>query len=89
MVRNPYLRAFALAAAAFDPFWNALYTVYILYVTRTLGLPPAAVGLIMSVGSIVALVCAPAAAGVARRFGLGRTLIVSQALLGAGSVLMA
>jgi MFS family permease len=89
VVRNPYLRAFALAAGAFDLFWNALYAVYILYVTRTLGLPPAAVGLILSVGSVVALICAPGAAGVARRFGLGRTLVASQALLGAGSVLIA
>jgi MFS family permease len=89
VVRNPYLRAFALAAAAFDLFWNALYAVYILYVTRTLGLPPAAVGLILSVGSVVALGAAPAAAGVARRFGLGRTLVASQVLLGSGSVLIA
>jgi MFS family permease len=89
IVANPYLRTFILSAAAFDLFWNALYAVYILFVTRELGLPPASIGLILSTGSLAALASAPLAAPVARRCGLGRTLIGCQAALGAGSLLIA
>jgi Na+/melibiose symporter-like transporter len=85
---NPYLRTFALSSAGLDIFWNALYAVYVLYITRVLVLPPATVGLIFSVSSITALASAPIAAAIARRFGLGRTLIVSQVLVSSGSLLI-
>ena len=88
IVHNPYLRAFVLASASFDVFWNALYAVYILYVTRTLGLPPAAIGLLLSVGSGAALVCAPLAAPLVTRFGLGRSILLSQIVIGVGSILI-
>ena len=32
-------------------FWNALYAVYVLYITHELGLPPATIGVIFSVGA--------------------------------------
>src|SRR5439155_19210880 len=86
---NPYLRAFILSAAALDIFWNALYAVYVLYITRELGLPPATVGVILSVGSMAALISAPLSAPIARRFGMGRTLIGSQVVIGCGSLLIA
>jgi MFS family permease len=86
---NPYLRAFILSAAALDIFWNALYAVYVLFITRELGLPPATIGLIFSVGSMAALIGAPIAAPIARRFGVGRVLISSQILIGCGSLLIA
>lgn len=89
IVRNPYLRAFSLAAAALDVFWNALYAVYILYVTRPLGLPPAAVGFILSVGAGAALFAAPLSTRVIGHFGLGRAVIGAQVVLGAGSLLIA
>lgn len=87
--RNPYLRAFQLTFATFDIFWNALYAVYILYVTRTLGLGPAAVGVILGVGSVGGLLGSLVAARISRRFGVGRTLIVSELVLGLGSLVIA
>lgn len=86
---NPYLRAFILSAAALDIFWNALYAVYVLYITRELGLPPATVGVILSAGSMAALISAPLSAPIARRLGMGRTLIGSQVVIGCGSLLIA
>jgi MFS family permease len=86
---NPYLRAFILSAAALDIFWNALYAVYVLYITRELGLPAATIGVILSVGSLAALISAPLSAPIAHRFGIGRTLIGSQILIGCGSLLIA
>lgn len=86
---NPYLRAFILSAAALDIFWNALYAVYVLFIIRELGLPPATIGLILTVGSIAALISAPLSAPIARHFGIGRTLIGSQVVIGCGSLLIA
>jgi MFS family permease len=78
-----------LSAAALDVFWNALYAVYVLYITRELGLPPVTLGVILSAGSMAALVSAPVAALIARRFAIGWTLIVSQVVIGSGSLLIA
>jgi MFS family permease len=84
--RNPYLRAFQLTFAWFDLFWNALYAVYILYITRSLGLGASAVGLILGIGSIGALIGSLAAAPAARRLGPGRTLIAAELVLGLGGL---
>ena len=89
IVANPYLRTFALSAAALDIFWNALYAVYVLYITRELGLPPATLGVILSAGSVAALISAPLAVPIARRFGMGWTLIGNQVVIGSGSLLIA
>lgn len=80
--RNPYLRGFQATTMAYDIFWNALYAVYILYVTRTLGLPPVAVGTIFAVGSVGALIGSATAVLVTRRLGLGRTLVTMQIING-------
>jgi len=89
IVANPYLRTFALSAAALDIFWNALYAVYVLYITRELGLPPATLGVILSAGSVAALISAPLAVTIARRFAMGWTLIGNQVVIGSGSLLIA
>lgn len=86
---NAYLRIFQLTTVTFDVFWNALYAVYILYVTRTLALPPSAVGLIFGIGSVGALVGAVVTVRVTHYLGLGRTLILMQCILGLGSLLIA
>src|SRR5262249_15267589 len=52
-------------------------TLYVLFAIRTLHLPPAAVGTLVGMGGISALVGSLSATRVVRRFGLGRTLIVT------------
>lgn len=86
---TPALRALALSSATLDLFWNALFTLYVLYVTRTLGLAPSALGLIFGLGSGGALLGALVARRIARRLGVGATLIGAQFLVGAGSLLIA
>jgi MFS family permease len=86
---NTYLRSLQLTTVTFDLFWNALYAVYILYVTRTLVLPPSAIGVIFGIGSVGALVGAVMTVPVMRYLGLGRTLISMQCILGLGSILIA
>ncbi len=86
---NPYLRAFRASSLTLDIFWNALFAVYVLYVTRDLGLPASAYGLIFSLGSAGSLLGSLVAGRVARRFGLGHTLVGAQALMGLGGLLIA
>lgn len=88
---EPTLRALAGSSAIFNLFDNMLLAVYVLYVTRTLGLPPAAVGGILAVGGLGSLVGALLASRVARAIGLGRTLLggVVVASLAEGGIALA
>ena len=85
---NPLLRSIAGCTGTSNLFNNALMAVYVLYVTRELGLQPAAVGLIFAVGGPGALLGAIMAGGLAQRFGLGPTIIGSVFLGGLGNLLI-
>jgi MFS family permease len=89
LARSAYLRAFLLSSVTLDLFWNALFAVYVLYVTRDLGLPAGALGLIFSIGSAGSLLGSLVASRVAGRFGVGRTVVVAQASMGLGGLLIA
>lgn len=88
IIAHPVVRALTLASMTFDLFWNALYAVYVLYLARTLGLAPAALGLILAIGSIGALVGTLVVGQVHRRFGIGRSLVGAQFLIGSASLLI-
>lgn len=88
VVRHPILRAFFASSAAYDVCWNAVAAVYFLLLTRELGLPPAALGLIVAVGSVGSLLGSVLAGRLARRVGLGRSIIAAQLLLGASGLLI-
>jgi MFS family permease len=74
---NPLLRSIAGATATSNLFGNAMQAVYILYVTRELGLGPAILGIILACGGPGALLGAVLAGRAAGRFGLGITIIGS------------
>ena len=59
----------------FGSMWQA---VFILYLTRELGMPPAVQGIIFAAGAPGALLAALISARVAKRLGLGTTIIVSN-----------
>lgn len=86
--RDPYLRAFTASSATLDIFWNALFAVYFLYVTRTLALPPGAIGLIFGLGSAGALLGSLLAGWIARHAGIGTAIIGAQIVVGLGSLLI-
>lgn len=88
VARDPILRAFVASSATADLFWNGIMAVYVLYLTRDLGLPPAAFGLIVALGSVGGLAGAAVAHRVTRRVGLGRAVVGAQLLLGAGGLLL-
>jgi MFS family permease len=82
VLTNPLLRSIAGCTATSNLFGNALQAVYVLYVTRQLGIGPAVLGLIFAVGGPGALLGSLLAGRVADHFGLGAT-IIGAILLGA------
>src|SRR5439155_26012732 len=77
---NPLLRSIAGCTGTSNLFGNGVMAVYVLYVTRELGIQPAVLGLIYAVTGPGALLGAVLAGELARRFGLGRTIIGSVAI---------
>ena len=81
---SPYLRSIAGATGTSNLFASSLFTLYILFVTRELGLTPAAIGLIFSIANVAGLLGALTAGRLAARFGLGRVIIGSMFIGGLG-----
>jgi MFS family permease len=83
---NPSLRAVGLASAAFQFFFAAVMTSYLLFLARDLHLAGAAVGLALAATGPGALLGSLLAAHLPSRFGYGAVL-VSAAALGDGVML--
>jgi MFS family permease len=75
-----HLRAMAGEATTYNLGFTIIETVLLLYVTREVGMSPALVGLIFSVGSVGSLLGATAAALAERRFGFGKAMTASYVL---------
>ncbi len=78
---NPTLRALALASLTTNFFVDVHLAVFVLYATRELGITPVILGGILGIGSIGGLVGSLAPGLLAKRLGLGRTLIGAQILV--------
>jgi len=76
------LRALAGCSATTALFGRMFLAVYVLYMTRDLGLGSVGVGLVFATGGLGALAGALVAGPVARRFGPGPTMITAQLLFG-------
>jgi MFS family permease len=85
---NRLLRAIAGCTGTSNLFGNVTFAVYVLYATRELGLSPAAIGLIFAALGPGSLLGALLAGGLARRFGLGATIVGSIAFGGAMGLLV-
>jgi MFS family permease len=79
---HPILRVLVGCSATSNLFGRMFLAVYVLYMTRDLGLGPVGVGLVFSTGGVGALVGALAAERVTRRFGPGPTMTWAQFLFG-------
>lgn len=88
VIWNPLLRSIAGCTATSNLFGNAVQAVFLLYVTRDLGLQPFVIGLILAVSGPGALLGAVIAGDVARRFGLGATIVGSVLLGGLANLLI-
>jgi MFS family permease len=85
---HPLLRASAGTAGTYNLFNALLGTVYLLYLTRELGIAPAALGVLLAVSGPGSLLGVLLAAHAGRRFGLGPTMIGGIALAGAANVMI-
>ncbi len=80
--RQPILRALTLTASTTSVFGWAFLAVYILFLADDLELGPGAIGLVLSLGGIGALIGAIAARPLADRIGIGRAIIFGQVMFG-------
>src|SRR5229473_5919264 len=88
VLRNPLLRSIAGCTGTSNLFSNAMFAVYVLYLTRQLGIGPALLGLILAAAGPGALLGALVAGNVAARFGLGTTIIGSALVAAAVNLLV-
>jgi MFS family permease len=89
LVHHPLLRSLILASGIFNLFDSFLFAMYVPYLSRTLGAPPALIGLIMALGSAGGLLGALLAGRIPRAIGLGRTLFGSVLVAGVAELVIA
>src|SRR5207247_10761871 len=80
------LRSIAVCTGTFNFFTSALFTLYFLFATRELGLGPAQIGSIFSLGNVSGLLGALTAGRLARRVGVGRAIVAATLIDGLGLI---
>jgi MFS family permease len=86
---NPYLRGIAASTATSNFFSNVALATFIVYAVRELGLTPLEIGVTFGLGNVGAIIGALSAERIARRFGVGPTIVGATALGGPGLLLLA
>ncbi|CAA9290401.1 MAG: hypothetical protein AVDCRST_MAG41-4523 [uncultured Corynebacteriales bacterium] len=81
-------RPLALAAGHFNLFTSMFFTLYLLFLVRTLDFSPLLIGLLNIAGGVAGLTGAGISARLARRFGYGPVLTVVYALPGVAALLV-
>src|SRR6266849_1214454 len=86
--RHPLMRPMMFWVATSNFFTNLVFSIVLVFAVRTLHLSAATIGLILSLASLGTLAGALTATRIARRFGIGRTLIAMAAAGGMSVVLI-
>jgi MFS family permease len=84
---NPVLRAIMASGAVVNLSGSLIAATYVLYVTRELGVGPAALGLILASSGLGSLAAAFVARSLADRLGVGPGLLVGAAAVALGRLL--
>ncbi|RJL35893.1 MFS transporter [Bailinhaonella thermotolerans] len=87
VARNRLLRATAITSAAGNLAFAIASAVNVVFMVRTLGLTPAAIGLVLAAGSVAALAGAALTPRLARRAGSARIIWLSLAVTGPAAML--
>jgi MFS family permease len=82
VVRQPVLRVLAGCSATTNLFGWIFFAVYVLYMTRDLGLSPMAIGFVLATGGVGSFVGSLVVGPATRRLGPGPTMIVAQVVFG-------
>ena len=88
VIGDRILRALASASATTILFGHMFKAVYVLYMTRVLGLSAMGVGLVFATGGVGSLAGSVVAERLARRFGPGPTMIGAQVAFGLAGTLV-
>lgn len=83
---HPLVRPILLALTAASFFGGFFAALYMLFALDVLGLDPATIGVVISMGGVGALLGAVSSSALVRRLGLGRALIATFALSGLGAL---
>jgi MFS family permease len=87
--RQPYLRAIALTTTTANFFRSGLIAVLLVYLVREGGASAGAIGAAFAVGNVGFVGAAMIAPTVARRFGIGPTILCAVSVFGPAAVLVA
>ncbi len=87
--RHPYQRGIVGSVAISNFFGQLVFAILLVFAVRELGLSAAAIGVIISLGSVGTLLAAVTARRVGDRLGVGRTILVATLLFGPGTLLIA
>jgi MFS family permease len=87
--RHPYQRGIVAAVAISNFFGQLVFAILLVFAVRELDLSAAAIGVILSLGSVGALLAAVTARRVGDRLGVGRTILLAAFLFGPGTLLIA
>jgi MFS family permease len=85
---DPVLRALMACSATFNLFGRMFLAIYVLYMTRDLGLGPVGVGLVLATGGLGSLAGALVGGPATRRFGFGPVIIGSALAFGLTGLLV-
>ena len=85
---NPYLRSIAVTMAWANLFGQIVFSLYLLYGVRDLGLDAATLGVVLAIGNIGLIAGAVSASWFARRLGLGRAITLSLVVAGPSILLI-
>jgi len=88
VLHNAILRAIVLCGASHNFASQMIVALAILYMTRTLGIAPWTLGLILAASSPGALIGSAIAPRLANRWGIGRALLFSQVLTGVARLMI-
>jgi len=88
VLRDKVQRPLVLAAAHFNFFTAVFFTLYVLFLVRSLGFSPLLIGLLNVAGGVAGLAGAAVSARLAVRFGYGPVLTVAYAVPGAAALLV-
>jgi MFS family permease len=85
---NRYLRTIAASTAASNLFSNIVFSVYLVYVVRDLGLDVATIGVVLGIGNLGAILGAVTATRLGRRFGVGPVIVGAMFLSGPAALMV-
>lgn len=88
VVGNPILRAMMIFVAAQNFFSILMFSIFLVFAVRDLHLHAATIGLIITIANVGTLAGALTATRVARRFGVGPTIVGLAAVSGVGNILI-